>query len=98
MSDRIGPGDFFDLVKAYAKQETLDPLKGVGRWIGVGVAGSVLVMIGSIPLILALLRALQTETGTSFTGNLSWIPYVITLVAVLTVLGLLTWRITKRSL
>ena len=28
-------------------------------------------------LLLSLLRALQTETGTTFTGSLSWIPYLI---------------------
>lgn len=98
MAERQGPGDYFDLVKAYAKQETLEPLKGAGRWIGFGVAGSVLLMLGSISLTLAMLRVLQEETGSTFTGNLSWVPHTATLVAAVVVLLVLVFRITKRSL
>lgn len=98
MADRTGPGDFFELVKNYAKQETLEPLKGIGRWVGLGVAGSCLLMLGGISLTLAMLRALQEETGSTFTGNLTWAPYAISLIAVATVIGLLGYRITKRSL
>ncbi len=98
MSERMGVGDFFDLVKAYAKQETLDPLKGAGRWLLLGLAGSVVLILGGISLTLALLRFLQEETGSTFTGNLSWVPHTLTLVAVVIVIALLGFRITKRSL
>ncbi|MEZ5244274.1 MAG: hypothetical protein R2707_04190 [Acidimicrobiales bacterium] len=98
MADRMGPGDFFELVKAYAKQETVEPLRGAGRWVGFGVAGSFLLMLGGVSLTLAMLRVLQEETGTALTGNLSWVPYLATLVAALVVIALLVWRITKRSL
>ena len=98
MAERMGPADFFELVKAYAKQETVEPLRGAGRWLGFGIAGSLLLMLGGISLTLAMLRVLQEETGTSFTGNLSWVPYLATLVAAIVVLMLLVWRITKRSL
>lgn len=95
MSEKQGVGELFDFVKAYARQETLDPLKGAGRWLALGVAGSLLLMIGTLELTLALLRALQTETDTKLTGNLSWLPYVITLVAAALVAGLL-WRGTRK--
>ena len=98
MAQRQGLGEMFDLVKAYAKQETLDPLKGAGRWLGLGLAGSFLIIIGSLELILALLRALQTETGSALTGNLSWLPYVITLGAAGIVAALLAMGINRRSL
>ncbi len=98
MAERMGTADFFELVKAYAKQETVEPLRGAGRWVGFGIAGSLLLMLGGISLTLAMLRVLQEETGTSFTGNLSWVPYLATLVAAIVVLVLLVWRITKRSL
>ena len=98
MADKMGPADFFELVKAYAKQETVEPLRGAGRWAGFGIAGSFLLVLGGISLILAMLRVLQTETGTTFTGNLSWIPYVAALAVALVVIALLVWRITKRSL
>jgi hypothetical protein len=82
-------------VVAYAKQETLGPLRGLGRFVAFGVSGSIALSIGSLLLLLALLRALQTETGSTFGGNLSWLPYVITAGAALIVLGLSAWRITK---
>ena len=65
----------------YAKQETLDPLKGLARYIGAGIAGSLLLGIGFLLWALAMLRALQHETGSTFTGHLSWAPYFITLLA-----------------
>ena len=71
--------ELWDLVRAYTKQETVEPIKGIGRSAAFGVAGSLLVSIGLVLLVLAGLRALQTETGTTFTGNWSWAPYLITL-------------------
>ncbi len=88
--------ELVDLTKAYAKQETVDPLKGLGRYLAYGLAGSLLLGIGVILLVLAGLRALQTETGTTFTGNWSWAPYVIVLVVVLAVIGLALTRVTKK--
>jgi len=98
MADKTGPSDMFDLVKAYAKQEIVGPLEGAGRWLSFGLLGSVLLMVGLVSLTLALLRVLQEETGSAFTGNLSWVPTTITLAAVLLVAGILVTRITKRSL
>jgi hypothetical protein len=73
-------GELWELTKGYARQETVDPLKGVGRYLAFGVAGSLLLGVGVVLLLLAGLRALQTETGTTFTGNWSWVPYLIVLV------------------
>ncbi len=69
--------------------------RGLGRFVALGVSGSIALSIGTLLLLLALLRALQTETGSTFQGNLSWLPYVITAGAALVVLGLSVWRITK---
>ena len=74
-----------ELLKAYAKQETLEPLKRLGRYLGFGVAGSVLIATGLVLLMLAALRALQTETGSTFTGSWSWAPYAIVIVGTLLV-------------
>ena len=84
-----------ELLKAYARQETIDPLKGVARYLAFGVAGSALLAIGLLLLLLAGLRALQTETGSTFTGNWSWAPYFITLVAGAAVAVLMASRISK---
>jgi len=71
--------ELWQLVLSYLKQETVDPLKGLLRFLGFGIAGSALLSVGLSLWLLALLRALQTETGTRLTGNLSFLPYVITL-------------------
>jgi Putative Actinobacterial Holin-X, holin superfamily III len=73
------------LVIDYVKQETLDPLKGLGRFMLFGVAGSVALAIGLVILSVAFLRLLQTETGSTFAGNWSWAPYLICTVAVVAV-------------
>jgi hypothetical protein len=77
--------DAFQLVVDYIKQETLEPLKGLGRYLVFGVAGSVALSIGLVILAVGFLRFLQGETGTTFQGNLSWVPYLICTVAVVLV-------------
>ena len=62
--------DAFQLVVDYVKQETLEPLKGLGRFVLFGVAGSVALAAGFVILAVGLLRLLQGETGTTFSGNL----------------------------
>jgi hypothetical protein len=88
-------GDFFHLVIDYAKQETLGPLKSLGRFLVFGLIGSIAITAGAVLLLLAGLRALQTETGSSFTGHLSWLPYLIVAAVAIAVMGLAAWRITK---
>ena len=92
---RTTGGETLQLVIDYVKQETLDPLKGLGRYIVFGVAGSVALAIGLVVLSVGLLRLLQGETGTTFAGNLSWVPYVICTVVVVMVAGLAVWAISR---
>lgn len=79
-----------DLVVAYAKQETLEPLKGLGRYVAFGVAGSLLMGVGVVFLTVAGLRAVQENATDVFDGNWSWAPYTI-VVAALLVGAALTW-------
>lgn len=88
-------GDFLQLVVDYAKQETLGPVKGLARFVVFGVTGSVALSVGVVVLLVALLRLLQTETGSTFGGRLSWLPYLITAGAAVIVAGLAGWRVTK---
>ncbi|MHB1517073.1 MAG: phage holin family protein [Acidimicrobiales bacterium] len=74
-----------ELVIDYVKQETLEPLKGLGRYMVFGIVGSVALAVGLVVLAVALLRLLQGETGSTFNGNWSWAPYLLTLVAVVAV-------------
>lgn len=89
--------ELWELTTAYAKQETIDPLKGLGRFLGYGIGGGILLGIGVVLLLLSALRALQTETGTMFTGNLSWLPYLIAVVVGGLLIGLALRRVTTRK-
>jgi hypothetical protein len=89
--------ELWELTVAYAKQETVDPLRGLGRYLGYGLSGSLVFGFGAVLLLLSMLRALQTETGTAFTGNLSWVPYVIVVVAAALLVALVMWRVVKRK-
>ena len=81
-----------DLVKAYVRQELLGPLRGAGRWVSMGLAGSAALVVGVVLLLLSLLRALQTER------NLSWIPYLIAIGALVAVIAALLRQVGKRGL
>jgi hypothetical protein len=83
--------ELWELIVAYFKQETVVPLKQLGRWIAFGILGALLLGAGVLLLAMAGLRAMQDETGSAFTGNLSWIPYMIMFVA-LVVGGAITWK------
>ena len=48
-----------------------------------------------ILLMLAGLRALQTETGDTFDGNWSWVPYLIVLVVAVAVVAWAFMRISR---
>jgi len=92
---RQSGGDTIQLVIDYVKQETFGPLKGVGRFLVFGIAGSIALCVGLVLLAVGLLRLLQTEAGGTFAGNLSWLPYLIVAVAVSVVMGLAAWRVAK---
>ena len=87
-----------EYVKTYAKQETVGPLKGAGRWIAFGAAGAISLGIGLSLLLLGLLRLLQSEWDRSATGRLSWLSYVIVLVTCIALLVLTLKRINKTFL
>ncbi len=89
--------ELWELTTAYAKQETIDPLRGVARFLAYGVSGAILLGLGTGLLLLAGLRALQTETGTTFTGNLSWAPYLIATAAGGLLIALALLRISRRK-
>jgi len=82
--------ELVDLVIAYAKQETLEPLKGLGKNAALGLGGAVCLGIGGVFCSLGALRAMQTQTDFFERHNLSWLPYFIT-VAILVVLSAIGW-------
>jgi Putative Actinobacterial Holin-X, holin superfamily III len=92
---RNSGGEAVQLVIDYIKQETLTPLKGLGRYILFGVAGSVALAIGLVILAVAFLRFLQGETGTTFSGNWSWVPYLICTVVVVAVAAVAVLAVSR---
>jgi uncharacterized integral membrane protein len=75
--------ELWDLVRAYAVQETVEPIKGLGKYAAFGIAGAVSLSLGLVLLLLGALRALQTATGDTFEGSWSWAPYLIVLLLAL---------------
>lgn len=81
-----------DLVVSYARQETVDPLKTLGRYMGFGVAGALLIATGWIFALMALLRGLQrlsvfNDPAQAVGGRWSWVPFLVTAVAGVVVAG-----------
>ena len=58
-----GVAEFVQLVIAYAKQETVDPVLKQAKTLGKGVAGAALLAFGTVLLAIGFVRALQTELG-----------------------------------
>lgn len=72
-----GATDFFQLSIAYAKQEALGPIKRQARALGKGIAGSVLLAMGTVLLAIGFVRALQTEFAggaVQYTGYFAYAP------------------------
>ncbi len=97
-AEEASVGEVIEYVTAYAKQETLGPLRGAGRWLGYGVAAAVCLGLGLCLLLLGLLRVLQTEWERSASGNLSWLAYLITTIVAAALLVLTLMRIKKATL
>jgi hypothetical protein len=89
--------ELITLLVDYTKQETIGPLRGVGRYLGFGIAGGFLLAIGLVMLTFAGLRALQTEVDW-FDGGWSFAPYFIVVAVVGLIAGLVASRISKGSL
>jgi hypothetical protein len=87
--------ELWELVVAYFKQETAVPLQQLARALALGLAGAALLGFGVVFLTLGGLRALQEETGSTFTGNWSWVPYLIMTVA-LVLGGAIVWKLGTR--
>lgn len=75
------------LVIDYVKQETIDPIRGLGRYLAFSLAAVVVGGIGIILLVLGIIRLLQAETGSAFRGHLSFLPYLIAMVLALFVIA-----------
>lgn len=87
--------ELLGLVVAYAKQETIGPLRSLGRFLIWGVIGALLMTAAGILLTLAAIRAVQTEAAPHVSGNLSWLPYIGGIIVAAVFAGLAVRRISK---
>ncbi|MDQ1412167.1 MAG: hypothetical protein QOE07_755 [Acidimicrobiaceae bacterium] len=97
--DESLPAEFkelIDLIVTYAKQQTIDPLKLLLRWVAFGVAGALMISLGFLLAGVGLLRALESEAffRRHLGGNWSWLPYLITVIFLGAVIGLMVRRIS----
>jgi|688.fasta_scaffold176373_5 hypothetical protein len=95
-ADERSNGDIVELVVAYAKQETIGPLRGVGRWIGWGIASMLFVSTGVVLIVLGALRLLQSFSA--FDGSWSWVPYGVCLLLCAAIVGFALSQIRKPQL
>jgi hypothetical protein len=86
--------ELWELILAYFKQETTEPLKALGRVIAFGIAGSLLIGTGVVFVAIGALRLLQEETD-AFEGNFTFVPYVIVIALLLGMAGLAIWFGTR---
>jgi hypothetical protein len=99
----VGPqgqlAETVQLLKDYARQETVGPLKGAGRWIALGIVGAISIGLSTAFLVLGLLRLVQTEWPGTFEGRWARLaPYLFGLVFCGLVLVLAVARINKQPL
>ena len=85
--------DAFQLTVDYLKQEVVEPLRGLGRFLYMGIAGSFFLAFGLLLILLVVLRLLQTETGSALTGDWSWVPYAVTVVLGVIIIAVAALRI-----
>lgn len=89
--------ELFEMVRDYVKQETLDPLRGVGRWLAWGIVGAIALLFGAVVGLLGLLRLLQAEVF-SQQDRLTWAPYFIVVAVALVMIWVSLTRIARPSL
>lgn len=91
---QFDPVDTLEMVRDYAKQETLGPLRGAGRWLAFGLMAAFFMSVGIIILLVGVLRITQDVMlhvwWPEQADGLSFLPYVVTL-GVGCALAMLAW-------
>ena len=95
-------GELKSMVTTYAKQETVEPLKNLGKWAGLGVGGGLMLVIGGFLTSLGVLRLLQKmsflskeEGGVSVDTAWTFLPYVIVFALLVIAAGLCVLAATR---
>jgi hypothetical protein len=89
--------ELWEMLVSYTKQETVDPLKGLGRYITFGIAAAVFGSMGILLLTLGGLRALQTHNDEHLSGHWNWVPYAAALALLLLLITIAVRRIRPKG-
>jgi hypothetical protein len=84
------------MLRSYVVQETVGPLRGLGRYVLFGLIGAVGVSLGLVFGMLGVVRVLQAETGL-FNANWSFVPHLAGAVFLLLAIVLLIRAIRPKS-
>ena len=84
-----GAQDIQTMLVSYAKQETVEPLKTLGRYLGFGLAGSLLIFAGMFFVGLGALRLAQTVDVFAGSSWASTLPYLIAIAVLILSLGMI---------
>lgn len=90
--------DVVESVKAYARQETIEPLKGAGRWLAMGTLAALSLGLSIILGALGILRLSQDLGGTTLDGSWSFTHYLITMFVTGIFVAVAFSRISQRTL
>ncbi|HET9059039.1 MAG TPA: hypothetical protein VFN61_03895 [Acidimicrobiales bacterium] len=102
-----GASELAKMLLAYTKQEALDPVVAQLKALGYGVAGAVLLALGTVLLSVGFLRALQSELGPArgpahpygtvgaLSGDWSWAPYMGATLVCIAIAAWCTLRIVR---
>lgn len=86
-----------ELVVTYAKQETVEPLRGLGKYAGLSILGALLMGFGAIFVAVGALRLLQEETVMGHSDHFSWTwaPYLIVFAGSI-VVAAVVWKVGSK--
>jgi hypothetical protein len=85
------------LVIAYVTQQTIVPIRSIGRYLIYGLAGALMMSVGGGLLGLTVVRLIQAETGRHLTGSWTWASYAGGVLVTGIGAGLAFSRISKGS-
>jgi hypothetical protein len=95
-------GDLKTMVTDYAKQQTVEPLKHLGKWAAFGIGGGVMLIIGAFLSGLGVLRLFQKlsfltkeENGISVDTTWTFLPYLFTGGILVVVVAVCVYAMTK---
>lgn len=90
-----GAQEIQQMLVTYAKQETVEPLKTLGRYLAFGIAGSLMISLGVFFVGLATLRLMQRFEVFGGSAWASTLPYLGSIGVLLAAIALIYLSLTR---